>query len=82
MPKKRKQPKTQNMTFRFSVYIKDCDKVFKEGMEPGCIGYQDVDFKDVPVPAGGRFIQALMDHENRVRDEMVRVDFKDITDQS
>lgn len=57
--------------FRVSIKIKGCDKVFKEGLDPGVIGYQDFEFFLTKKQyASNMFAANLLDYRNAVLNDL------------
>lgn len=68
------------LKYKFELFIKGCNQVFKKGMKPGCICSSEVDFKtaneeDIFDPS---FIKALTDTEDKIIKDNIRVEIKRI----
>lgn len=66
-------------TIRISVKIKNCDIIFKEGLEPGEIGFEDLIFdldkKDYERPL---FIMTLRDKAEVLQSKLIELRSREI----
>lgn len=69
------------VTIKMSLQLKDCDKIFKEGMDPGVVVTQEFVFKDVPEkdePGFNVFCRSMMDYEDDFLKQNVRVVMEEV----
>ena len=66
-------------TFRISIKVKNCDIVFKEGLEPGSLGFvdmtYDLDEKEFKRPL---FLVTLSNEADALKDELIEYNFEEI----
>ncbi len=61
-------------TFIFKLKLKNCDKVFAPGFEPGVLVTQEADFTDCP---DEQLAIALFRHESKFLESMVEVEIEE-----
>ena len=69
------------VTIKMSLQLKDCEKVFKEGMDPGVVVTQEVVFKDVPEKGESgfnMFCASILNYEDNFLKENVRVVIEEV----
>ena len=64
-------------SFRVSVIVNNCDTVFKEGLEPGVLGYEDVEYDlDEAEYEKPIFIAHLMDRREELLSSLLKTEVK------
>jgi len=70
----------KKLVVKFSVRIKDCPEVFMEGEQPGVVGIQEVEYKDVPKEGElgyNMFMRQVWNHKEKMIDEFIDVDIEE-----
>ncbi len=74
-------PETVKKKFRISLKVRKCDVVFKEGLEPGVLGFNehvfDLTEKDFGSPL---FIKTLLDLRTSLLDDCVYTEVEEVKD--
>lgn len=72
---------TEIRKFRITLKVRNCDIVFKEGMEPGVLGFDEHVFnlrkKDFESPI---FIKTLLDLRTKLLDNIVYTEVEEVKD--
>jgi hypothetical protein len=63
--------------FRVKIIVRDCNVIFKEGLEPGVLGYRDIEFNLTDEQYNSpMFAKELLDHRNSLLNDIIKVDFE------
>jgi hypothetical protein len=67
-------------TFRIKVIVRNSHEIFKDGLEPGVLGYVDLDY-DLSEEEYSRpmFAKGLMDQVDHILNELVYTELEEIT---
>lgn len=65
--------------FRLKLKVKNCDTVFSPGLEPGVLGFRDIEYDltedEYKHPL---FVKSLLDERSRLFDELVFTETEEI----
>ena len=65
-------------TFKFTLRIKGCEKMFAEDMGPGVLLTQEVVYKTAPKKASMMFVKALLDQADEILRDNVEVVYEEL----
>ena len=67
--------------FRISVKIKKCEKILAEGLEPGELGFKDLEFNEEPKEYDRPlFAMGLLEHAEEFQKELIELRAREITE--